>query len=125
MMGSLLHITPPAGLEIIAGLPPVDILAMEYACRSWNEGINPPIWDSIGHGHKRGHLRLAGGLACAHTDRVTPSYQEQPRFQINWYSFQTGSPVICPQLTAYTDGSKLLGSEVGVGYSIISDVGEP
>lgn len=122
-MMSLAHFrkgTPTAGLDVICGLPPLDIFVGGEAAKAAKriQKRNRPKWDGIGAGNKRGHLRWIRNnyeIEGGDIDVATPKFQWGNNFSIDYDSFGKGEPLAFPDLGCYTDGSHIDGN-TGWGF---------
>ena len=110
-MGNFLRSTPTAGLEVLFGMPPLDLhikgLARMVAARL-NTGTSG--WDGIGEGQKRGHLFLLDSHLTQPTDRIPAT--------LLWNNVQA-TVGADNGLCAYTDGSSNQHGEAGYGVVLV------
>jgi hypothetical protein len=121
----ILKSAPTMGLEVIMGLPPLDLHFQSLAAATF-ERIklrNNPLWDGIGTRGRKGHLlfwsRHNSDLGINFTlDETSKSTSWGKTFTINKASFEEGKPQKDANVTCYTDGSKV-DNNSGWGYRIL------
>jgi len=108
-MTSSMRSTPIAGMEVVLGVPPLDLHAFSLGTRARlnNRNSDRNVWDGIGetgYGHRLSHDNILATvcpkdlpLDCITRQRVWVEQDE----------------VVEPDITLYTDGSKM---ESGTGY---------
>ncbi len=106
--------TPTRGMEVVLGLPPLD-LECERAgvlARLRTRLVLLDRWDGVGRGKRIGHKRFWDNIA----DRCKISNLPLDTGLRQRYSAGGNDDVIDPDLTLYTDGSKME-SGVGCGWA--------
>ncbi len=105
--------TPTKAMEVIFGLPPIDLFLQEVAMKTWLR-IQPllrPNWDGVGD---KG--TVVGHQARWEKDLLKIQTTSMPRDDItpvpNWTHFEE---VHDPDVVVYTDGSKM-DSKCGYGW---------
>lgn len=103
--------TPTAGLEIILNVPPLSLYAQEKATKTWlriKDSIRPG-WDGLGRSNNKGHVRYIQDILTHLPINNIPREAIPPA--IRRYQFYTcaitPSPTLSPDISIYTDGSKI------------------
>ena len=81
-------------------------------------GVNVELWDGVGNGRRRGHLRLARDWDLPDTDRIPETMDWDMVAPVAFESFQDGTPAEGVDHAVYTDGSRL--ADGGCGYACVT-----
>jgi ribonuclease HI len=122
----ILRSAPTMGLEVIMGIPPLDLYFQSLAAATYEriKSRNAPEWDGLGSRGRFGHLNVWSkynkslGINFA-TDNIDSVSSWGKTFKINKDSFGDGNPTSKADLICYTDGSKINDGS-GWGYRILS-----
>ena len=116
--------TPTSGLEVILGLPPIDLKIEELALKAMLRVLphNRTRWDGLGtssNGHLRHGLDKLRSLGIHSTafDK-TSALNLNKRYAVDLDSFKSGLPISDTSTTVFTDGSKMT-ANAGYGFGII------
>ena len=111
--------TPTKAMEVIFGLPPLDLYLQEVAIKTWyriKSLLGPSRWDGIGDkGSIMGHQRRWENTLLKTTTASMPTDQIDP--VPNWTHFDEINE---PDVVIYTDGSKM-DSKCGYGWLATKD----
>ena len=118
--------TPSAGLEIVLGLPPLDLRIEDLALKAMLRVLphNRTKWDGLG-ASSSGHLRWGMdrlndlGIRNFSFDN-TNVINIHKNYKIDTESFGSGLPKTESEVVCYTDGSKM-SSNAGYGFGIMKD----
>lgn len=121
----ILKSAPTLGLEVIMGLPPLDLYFRSLAAASF-ERIKLRTnsnWDGLGNRGRKGHLlewtNHNKSLGINFTlDETNESTLWGKSYIVNKDSFNEGKPHNSANVTCYTDGSKI-NNNSGWGYRIL------
>ena len=111
-MSSSMRSTPTSGMEVVLGLPPLDIHAKTLATlsRQRTRSTLKDTWDGLGNTSK-GHRRTHDDILAEVIPRNYPI--DQVRKHLEWIC---NDLVEEPEITLYTDGSKE--EKVGAGWAV-------
>ena len=118
--------TPTAGLEIVLGLPPLDLKVEEIALKAMLRILphNRTKWDGLGassSGHLRWGMDKLIDLGIRNfTFDTTNVLNIHKNYKIDTESFGSGLPKTESKVVCYTDGSKM-SSNAGYGFGIMKD----
>ena len=116
--------TPTSGMEVILGLPPVDLRIKEHALKTMVRILphHQSGWDGVGNSNSLGHIRWGQntlrnlGIDYSVSDK-TNALNLNRKFMVDVNSFSSGLPSDIANLTCYTDGSKMT-KHAGYGFCI-------
>ena len=118
--------TPTSGLEIILGMPPIDIKLEEMALNAILRILphNRTRWDGVGR-NSIGHLRWGLDKLRAHgiTQKafdLTKDRNLNKRYEVD-LDFKSGLPTTNDQISCYTDGSKIDQGNTGYGFGVVQN----
>ena len=118
--------TPSAGLEVVLGLPPLDLKIEELALKAMLRVLphNRTKWDGLGatsSGHLRWGMDKLKDLGINNfTFDSTNVLNIHKNYTIDTESFSSGLPKTESEVVCYTDGSKM-SSNAGYGFGITKD----
>ena len=118
--------TPTSGLEIILGLPPLDIKLEEMALNAILRILphNRTRWDGVGK-NTNGHLRWgldkirAHGITQTAFD-LTKDRNLNKRYEVD-LDFKSGLPTTDDPISCFTDGSKIAQGNTGYGFGVVQN----
>jgi ribonuclease HI len=131
MVGHFRRGTPKAGLDIILGIPPLDLHIDEEIMKA-RVRLDPYLtnnWNGMGKGKAVGHIKYAeylcadNEIALEPTSHIPTTHCWDKKFTVNEDSFKKGLDVEVHDkpdgyLRVYTDGSKL-DNKTGLGFCIM------
>ncbi len=114
-----LNSTPTAALEVLLGLPPLDIhIQKEAMASSYRLWVNN-TWNRGSTGHKRiwGRMRAISDVHKMHSDTRTPCFRFSNNFQTLFPVREEWKEPIADSNVCYTDGSRK-SDRAGAGVAI-------
>jgi ribonuclease HI len=121
--GSMRRSSPTSGLEIMSGIPPIDLFLEGEVVKAWCriEKIRVEIWDGIGEaalGHRLELKRTSAefGLNKYSWDEISELKKPTRLYKVDRDSLKHGKNQY-GKIKCYTDGSRIKG-RAGAGYCI-------
>ena len=125
LTGHILRSAPTKGLEVITGVPPLNLFCQKMAIKTYLriKERNDQLWDGLGNtktkiGHRKilEHLSKEWNVHKIQTEKKPDNLIWNQKYEVNRNSLITGKPTP-KSVCCYTDGSKYVG-RVGWGFHI-------